>query len=151
MSFQKPALSDGTFAILHYAGKIHYHIAAFIDKNQDSVSQDVISLFYLDCQSDFVRNLFEKDQLDLTASSKSGSKRHANLSVAAKFRVSGTSSEECPVALESEPLSKKFSPFFLLLCTELTQRADGHAGRLQPPVHSLLEAQCCEIWSHVHA
>jgi len=85
--FQKPAHSDGTFAILHYAGKINYHITGFLDKNQDSVGQDVISLFYLDCESEFVRNLFQRDQMELTSPTKSGSKRHANLSVAAKFRV----------------------------------------------------------------
>jgi myosin X len=61
--FVKPKLSDRSFAIKHYAGTVAYTIFNFLDKNRDSLRQEVMDTLAAS-RKPFLAGLFKADVVD---------------------------------------------------------------------------------------
>eukprot|EP00736_Rhodelphis_marinus_P000848 Rmarinus@m.12468 len=88
--FEKPKLKRNCFTVRHYAGGVMYTVDGFLEKNRDSLNQDVMSCL-TKSRSSFVKKLFEKDAQELAEQqSNSGSvgRRKSKLmaTVANKFK-----------------------------------------------------------------
>ncbi|KAM9965453.1 hypothetical protein ACTFIW_005269 [Dictyostelium discoideum] len=55
--YEKPRRSKNTFVVKHYAGEVHYDTQGFLDKNKDTVSDDLSSLLQ-GSKSKFIIELF---------------------------------------------------------------------------------------------
>lgn len=61
--YEKPRGNEPVFSILHYAGKVQYQAAGFLEKNRDNLAIDVLGIMRLSEQS-LVRELFGADAED---------------------------------------------------------------------------------------
>ncbi|KAL6628638.1 P-loop containing nucleoside triphosphate hydrolase protein [Neocallimastix sp. 'constans'] len=58
-SFFKPPKKRDVFGIKHYAGEVVYNVKGFLDKNKDSVQDDIYELFS-NSTNDFIKEIFKK-------------------------------------------------------------------------------------------
>ncbi|EGC40078.1 class VII unconventional myosin [Dictyostelium purpureum] len=55
--YEKPRRSKTTFVVKHYAGEVAYDTSGFLDKNKDTVSDDLLGLLQ-GCKNKFIVDLF---------------------------------------------------------------------------------------------
>ncbi|OUM64595.1 hypothetical protein PIROE2DRAFT_60556 [Piromyces sp. E2] len=58
-SYFRPPKKRDVFGIKHYAGEVIYNVKGFIDKNKDSVQDDIYELFS-NSENEFVKEIFKK-------------------------------------------------------------------------------------------
>lgn len=59
-NYQAPKREKTKFLVNHYAGEVSYEIAGFLEKNRDSLSEDLIELGK-SSQNEFIQKLFKED------------------------------------------------------------------------------------------
>jgi len=67
--YERPKGNANIFTINHYAGKVTYQAAGFLEKNRDTLAMDVVSAFRLS-ENNLVRQLFGADDEDNKAAKK---------------------------------------------------------------------------------
>ncbi|PRP84330.1 class VII unconventional myosin [Planoprotostelium fungivorum] len=91
--YEKPRTSRDTFIIRHYAGEVSYNVAGFLDKNRDTLQEELMELLY-DSKDDFTASLFadikaEKEAAKKAAASGGGGAKKAGggkTTAATKFK-----------------------------------------------------------------
>jgi len=89
--YEKPRTSRDTFIIRHYAVEVSYNVAGFLDKNRDTLQEELMELLY-DSKDEFVASLFadikaEKEAAKKAAASGATAKKAAGKTTAAtKFK-----------------------------------------------------------------
>lgn len=59
--YEKPRLSKVDFGVEHFAGKVTYTVTGFLDKNKDTL-QDDLKLACLSSKESLVRTLFTEEE-----------------------------------------------------------------------------------------
>lgn len=70
--FEMPKKSRTSFVIKHYAGEVAYEVAGFLDKNKDTLPEDLVRLLH-NSSVDLIKTVFTPVANDLD-SAKSGKK-----------------------------------------------------------------------------
>ncbi|XP_056234565.1 unconventional myosin-Vb [Seriola aureovittata] len=90
--FQKPRMSNSAFVILHFADMVQYECGGFLDKNRDTVFEELINILKAS-QSELVAELFQQQETVSTVANgsvRSGKRatREHKLTVGFQFRQS---------------------------------------------------------------
>ncbi|XP_068175280.1 unconventional myosin-Va [Antennarius striatus] len=90
--FQKPRMSNSAFIILHFADIVQYECSGFLDKNRDTVFEELINILKAS-QSEVVAELFQQQESKASVANgsiRSGRKttREHKLTVGFQFRQS---------------------------------------------------------------
>ncbi len=81
-------MQQPVFGIKHYAGDVTYQIDGFLEKNRDTLRQDLQDLFK-DCEHELVKQWFSDELLPDLSSSQSGNRSSsATSSVRSSMSVS---------------------------------------------------------------
>jgi len=98
-NFEKPKMVQGAFCVKHYAGRVTYTIAAFLDKNRDTLRAEWMTAL-MSSKNRFVASLFTMEDKDddkdgssfKTVSRGAGGRRAGSKipTVGAQFNVSLT-------------------------------------------------------------
>jgi len=88
--YEKPRTSRDTFIIRHYAGEVSYNVAGFLEKNRDTLQEELMELLY-DSQSEFIASLFadikaEKEAAKKAAASGPAKGKAGKTTAATKFK-----------------------------------------------------------------
>jgi myosin heavy subunit len=83
--YEKPKLSKIDFGIEHFAGKVTYNVTGFLDKNKDTLQDDLRDVC-ISSTLPLVKALFVEQQAAVDA--VGGSQKKAALTVGAQFRYS---------------------------------------------------------------
>ena len=59
--FDEIRTKQSWFVVKHFAGPVPYDSAAFLDKNKDQLSMDVVKLVTTSSTDDYIKNLFAAD------------------------------------------------------------------------------------------
>lgn len=70
-NYEKPRFENDQFILRHFAGSVVYDVAGFLEKNNDSL-QDDLRLLMLDSSDMFVRRLIEGDEVSENGSTANG-------------------------------------------------------------------------------
>eukprot|EP01117_Protostelium_nocturnum_P014956 TRINITY_DN574_c0_g2_i1.p1 TRINITY_DN574_c0_g2~~TRINITY_DN574_c0_g2_i1.p1 ORF type:complete len:2184 (+),score=918.74 TRINITY_DN574_c0_g2_i1:142-6693(+) len=90
-NYEKPRTSKNTFIIKHYAGDVSYTVTNFLEKNKDTLQEELMDLL-TNSGSEFIANLFaeykaEKERAKKEAESGGTMKKQTNKATAAtKFK-----------------------------------------------------------------
>ncbi len=87
VSYTAPKLSKNTFIVKHYAGDVSYTVESFLDKNRDTVQDDLLDML-LATQNKFVYALAYEEKKESTEAStaKTGGKDNKKKTLASKFK-----------------------------------------------------------------
>nr|XP_046247964.1 unconventional myosin-Vb isoform X2 [Scatophagus argus] len=87
--FRKPRMSSSAFIILHFADTVQYECEGFLDKNRDTVFEELINILRAS-QSELVAELFQQQGNVTNGSVRSGKRatREHKLTVGFQFRQS---------------------------------------------------------------
>jgi myosin heavy subunit len=72
--YERPKGNEEIFTINHYAGRVMYTGAGFLDKNRDTISLDVIATF-LGSDKELVEDIFNEDSAEDKAKAKAAKKK----------------------------------------------------------------------------
>lgn len=86
-AFSKSQSKSKDFTVVHYAGRVTYGTVGFLEKNQDALTDSLVSLFNT-CTSTFITNWFARNDAAEAAASR-GTLRRANKppTVGGQFKV----------------------------------------------------------------
>ncbi|EGG24917.1 class VII unconventional myosin [Cavenderia fasciculata] len=86
--YEKPKLSKTSFGIKHYAGEVSYDVASFLDKNKDTISDDMLS-FMQQCKNKFLVELFTppKDSAADDEDGKGTMKKQVRTTAGSQFKT----------------------------------------------------------------
>ncbi|XP_055019132.1 unconventional myosin-Vb [Boleophthalmus pectinirostris] len=87
--FQKPRISNSAFIILHFADNVQYECQGFLDKNRDTVFEELVNILKAS-QSELVAELFQQQSTftSVTQESIHSGRRAHKLTVGFQFRQS---------------------------------------------------------------
>ncbi|XP_060034081.1 unconventional myosin-VIIb [Erinaceus europaeus] len=61
---QPKNVHDGRFGIAHFAGKVHYHVEGFLEKNRDVLSSDILTLVH-SSKNKFLQEIFKLEATEI--------------------------------------------------------------------------------------
>uniref|UniRef100_A0A672YLF4 Methyl-CpG binding domain protein 3b n=1 Tax=Sphaeramia orbicularis TaxID=375764 RepID=A0A672YLF4_9TELE len=90
--FRKPRMSNSAFIVLHFADMVQYECDSFLDKNRDTVFEELINILKAS-QSELVAELFQQQVNPSVAngSLRSGKRAHREHKLTVGFQVSDLS------------------------------------------------------------
>lgn len=91
ISYVKPKTQKPSFGVRHYAGEVTYQVEGFLDKNRDTVRQDILEVMEGSGNS-LVAHLFSPDveQIDDPFNKRQGTAQYATMKRSAKSNTTGS-------------------------------------------------------------
>eukprot|EP00049_Salpingoeca_infusionum_P017711 m.354083 g.354083 ORF g.354083 m.354083 type:complete len:962 (-) comp16916_c0_seq1:372-3257(-) len=128
--YEKPRGNDLLFTINHYAGRVTYQAANFLDKNRDTLPIDVTAALRLS-DNDLVREIFQGDEEDKAAAKKGKGRRDA-AGAKANLRKSMKKAQKQAARAKKTTVGADFKDSLIKLMAEMSNAAPHFIRCIKP-------------------
>jgi myosin heavy subunit len=134
-SYEQPKLSKSTFIIRHYAGDVSYEVDGFLEKNRDTLQEELLDLLRSSGNT-FIVEVFREDEAADTEGNRTGTLRGSNVTPTSTgnqkdtLRASGRVSKSN--AASKKTVSTKFKEQLLSLIHTLSSTSPHYVRCVKP-------------------